>query len=121
MAAKQNKSNNLKYGEGQREEYGEGYGYTQEETSEAADKMNQSGVAGGGHKSSDRRRSQARQDKMKKQPEKSGETQTPPADGAGFRRAKGGLPEKQPVDPKAGSDKTVDAQNPKRHKTGSGS
>lgn len=65
MAAKQKKSERLKYGEGQREEYGEGYGYSPEETSEAADKINQSGFAGGEHKSSDSPAAGRKPDKTK--------------------------------------------------------
>jgi hypothetical protein len=45
MAAK--KSRHLKYGEGQREQFGEGMAYRPEEKTEAAQESKESGFAGG--------------------------------------------------------------------------
>lgn len=44
------KSDHLKYGEGQREQYGEGQAYRPEDKTGAADKMDEADFAGGEHK-----------------------------------------------------------------------
>lgn len=49
MAARK-KSDRLKYGEGQREQYGEGMSYRPEEKTKAADRSNEHGFAGGERK-----------------------------------------------------------------------
>lgn len=46
-AKKPSKGEHLKYGEGQREQYGEGSAYRPEDKTKAADKMNEHGFAGG--------------------------------------------------------------------------
>lgn len=45
------KSDDLKYGEGQREQYGEGQDYRPEDKSEGADTMDEAEFGGGEHKS----------------------------------------------------------------------
>jgi hypothetical protein len=51
MINKDKKSDHLKYGEGQREQYGEGEDYRPEDKTEAVDDKDKGGFAGGGRPS----------------------------------------------------------------------
>lgn len=52
MAADKKKKSDLNYGEGQREQYGEGSSYRPEEKTKAADQMGQSDEFAGGDRNS---------------------------------------------------------------------
>lgn len=114
------KEDHLKYGEGQREEYGEGKDYKPEDKTEGADEVGKNkgfGAGGGAHEKGPSSRTnpdgkpEPDVDKeTAKQPADAGDAKEPADDehpipaqkpavprGAGHEEAEGGLPETQPT------------------------